>query len=149
MLKDFLDKAKVKAEELKNSALQYKNKSFLHACAAGSVLVARADGTVSQEERQKMMALIKSNDALSVFDQAEVIKVFNEYLGYFDFDVDVGNSKALDALNKIRTDQAQARTVMRLIIAIANSDGTFDNDERHIARQVAQELNVDPAEFGV
>jgi tellurite resistance protein TerB len=147
MLSNFLNKAKEKALELKSGVLQFKNKNFLNAAAAGSVLIARADGDISSEEKQKMMALISHNEALSVFDQAEVIKVFNEYLGYFEFDVDVGNSKSCEALNKIRGDDVQCRTLTRLVLAIAAADGDFDADEKVVAKKVAIELGLNPAEF--
>jgi tellurite resistance protein TerB len=147
MLGELLAKSKQKASELKTSVLQFKNKSFLNACAAGSALIARADGEISAEEKQKMLALISNNDVLSVFEQAEVIKVFQEYLGYFEFDEDVGNSKACEALNKIRGDDTQCRTLMRLVIAIASSDGDFDEDEKAVARRVAIELGLNAMEF--
>jgi tellurite resistance protein TerB len=147
MLDSLLDSVKKKASELKKGALQFKNKNFLKACAAGSVLIARADGDISSQEKQKMMALITHNEELKVFDQADVIKVFNEYLGYFEFDVDVGESKSCEALNKIRSDNTQCRTLMRLVIAIAAADGNFDSDEKIIAKKVALELGLIPSEF--
>jgi len=139
--------AKEAAQELKSSALQFKNKKFMNAMAAGSVLIARADGDISSEEKSKMMRMIGSNDALSVFDTADVIKVFNEYLEYFEFDADVGKTKAYEALNTIRGDEVQCRTLMRMIIAIAEADGDFDTTEKAIARKIAVEIGVNAAEF--
>jgi len=120
--------AKEAAQELKSSALQFKNKKFMNAMA-------------------KMMRMIGSNDALSVFDTADVIKVFNEYLEYFEFDADVGKTKAYEALNTIRGDEVQCRTLMRMIIAIAEADGDFDTTEKAIARKIAVEIGVNAAEF--
>jgi tellurite resistance protein TerB len=147
MLKKIWSGAKEAAQELKTSALQFKNKKFMNAMAAGSVLIARADGDISSEEKAKMMRMIGSSDALSVFDTGDVIKVFNEYLGYFEFDADVGESKAFEALNVIRGDEAQCRTLMRLIVAIAESDGDFDASEKAIANKIANELGVNSSEF--
>ncbi|MFT6386917.1 MAG: tellurite resistance protein TerB [Cellvibrionaceae bacterium] len=149
MLNDLINSVKKKSSELKAGVLKFKNKDFLSACAAGSVLIARADGDVSSEEKKKMIALITHNEALSVFDTADVIKVFNEYLGYFDFDADVGDSKACEALNKIRGDDVQCRTLMRLVIAIAAADGDFDADEKVVAKKVAAELNLNASEFNI
>ena len=147
MLTNIWKSMQEKAGGLKTNILQYKNRGFLNSMAAGSVLIARADGNIDDNEKQKMLALITTNDSLSIFDKAEVIKVFNEYLGYFDFDADVGNSKACEALNKIRGDDLQCRTLMRLVIAIATADGTFDDDEKVIARKVSIELGLTPSEF--
>ncbi len=147
MLSNLMNSIKSKASDLKSGVLQYKNKNFLNAVAAGSVLISRADGDVSSEEKQKMMKIVSSNEALSVFEQSDVIKVFNEYLGYFEFDADVGISKSYEALNKIRGDETQCRTLMRLVIAIAGADGDFDADEKAVAKKVAVELGLTPAEF--
>jgi tellurite resistance protein TerB len=139
--------AKEAAQDLKTSALQFKNKKFMNAMAAGSVLIARADGNISSEEKSKMMRMIGSNEALSVFDTDAVIKVFNEYLGYFEFDADVGETKAYEALNTIRGDEVQCRTLMRLIIAIAEADGDFDSSEKAIAKKIAIEIGVNASDF--
>ncbi|MEG1118240.1 MAG: TerB family tellurite resistance protein, partial [Janthinobacterium sp.] len=82
----FLSKLKTKASELKTEALKYKNKDFLHAAMAGSALIAMADGSVSAEEKQKMVKFIESNDALSVFTTTDVIKAFQDYVGQLEFD---------------------------------------------------------------
>jgi tellurite resistance protein TerB len=149
MLGDLLNSVKKKSAEMKAGVLKFRNKDFLSAAAAGSVLIARADGSISADEKKKMIALITHNDALKVFDTADVIKVFNEYLGYFEFDADVGNSKAFDSLNKIRGDDAQCRTLMRLVIAIAAADGDFDADEKIVAKKVATELGLNASEFDI
>lgn len=147
MLNKLWKSAKEAAQDLKTSALQFKNKKFMNAMAAGSVLIARADGNISSEEKSKMMRMIGSNEALSVFDTDAVIKVFNEYLGYFEFDVDVGETKAYEALNTIRGDEVQCRTLMRLIIAIAKADGDFDSSEKAIAKKIAIEIGVNASDF--
>ncbi|NRD72870.1 tellurite resistance TerB family protein [Shewanella sp. VB17] len=147
MLNKLWKGAKDAAQDLKTSALQFKNKKFMNAMAAGSVLIARADGDISSQEKSKMMRMIGSNEALSVFDTEAVIKVFNEYLGYFEFDADVGQTKAYEALNTIRGDDVQCRTLMRMIIAIAESDGDFDSSEKMIAKKIAVEIGVAAGDF--
>jgi tellurite resistance protein TerB len=84
-----------------------------------------------------------------VFDTDAVIKVFNEYLGYFEFDTDVGETKAYEALNTIRGDEVQCRTLMRVIIVIAEADGDFDSSEKAIAKKIAVEIGVNAADFGL
>src|SRR5450830_1904439 len=129
----FLSKLKSKASELKTEALKYKNKDFLNAAMAGSALIAMADGSVSAEEKQKMVKFIDSNDALSVFTTTDVIKAFQEYVGQLEFDKDIGEAKAYQAL--------------RMIIAVASSDGNFDANEQRVASKIARELGLTPAEF--
>jgi tellurite resistance protein TerB len=143
----FMSSIKQKSNELKGEVLKFKNKKFLNAATAGTALIARADGDVSSEEKKKMLKIIESNDALSVFKTSDVIEAFNGFLSNFEFDQDVGDSKAFEALNLLKGDDVACRTVMRLILSIAAADGVFDDDEKAVARKVARELGLDAADF--
>ena len=82
-----------------------------------------------------------------MFKTADVIKSFSGYIEAFEFDADIGESKAFEALNKLRGKDVETRTVMRLILAIASSDGDFDNDEKASAKKIAIELGINPEDF--
>ena len=144
---NFINQLKTKANELKTEALKFKNKDFLNAAMAGSALIAMADGNVSAEEKQKMIKFIEANDALSVFTTSDVIKAFQDFIGQLEFDKDIGEAKAYQALGKMKTNAEAARLLMRMIIAIAASDGNFDSTEKAIASKIAKELGLNPTEF--
>ena len=144
---NFLSQLKSKANELKTEALKYKNKDFLNAAMAGSALVAMADGSISSEEKQKMIKFIESNDALSIFTTSDVIKAFQDFVSQLEFDKDIGEAKAYQAIGKMKSNTEASRLLVRMIIAIASSDGLFDNDEKKIAVKIAKELALDPSEF--
>ncbi len=144
---NFLSQLKTKANELKTEALKFKNKDFLNAAMAGSALVAMADGSISSEEKQKMIKFIESNDALSIFTTSDVIKAFQDFVGQLEFDKDIGEAKAYQAIGKMKSNSEAARLLIRMIIAIASSDGLFDNDEKKVAVKIAKELGVNPSEF--
>lgn len=143
----FLDKLKTKASELKTEALKYKNKDFMNAAMAGSALIAMADGNISSEEKQKMVKFIESHDALSIFTTNDVIKSFQEFVGQIEFDKDIGEAKAYQALGKMKSNPEAARLLVRMIIAIASADGDFDDTEKKVAIKIAKELAINPAEF--
>jgi tellurite resistance protein TerB len=143
----FLSQLKSKASELKTEALKYKNKDFLNAAMAGSALVAMADGSVSSEEKQKMIKFIESHDALSIFTTSDVIKAFQDFVGQLEFDKDIGEAKAYEALGKMKSNEQASRLLVRMIIGIASSDGNFDDCEKKVAIRIANELGIDPAEF--
>ncbi len=143
----FLSQLKNKANELKTEALKFKNKDFLNAAMAGSALIAMADGSVSAEEKQKMIRFIESNDALSVFPTSDVIKAFQEFITQLEFDKDIGEAKAFQSLGKMKSNQDAARLLIRMIIAIASSDGNFDASEKKVAARIATELGLNPADF--
>ena len=144
---NFLSRLKSKASELKTEALKYKNKDFLNAAMAGCALVAMADGSVSAEEKQKMIRFIESNDALSVFTTSDVIKAFQEFVGQLEFDKDIGQAKAYQALLKMKSNEGAARLLVRMVIAVAASDGNFDAKEQAVASKIVKELGLNPSEF--
>jgi tellurite resistance protein TerB len=144
---DFLNKAKEKMSELKTDALKFKNKDFLHAAMAGSALISLADGTISSEEKKKMIKFIENHEALSIFSTREVIEAFQEFVSQIEFDRDIGDAKAYAALAKLKNNSEATRLVMRMILSIAAADGHFDNDEKTIALKIARELNVNPKDF--
>jgi tellurite resistance protein TerB len=143
----FLSKLKSKAGELKTEALKYKNKDFLNASMAGSALIAMADGTITSDEKQKMVKFIETHDALSIFTTSDVIKAFQEFVAQIEFDKDIGEAKAYQALGKMKSNPEAARLLIRMTIAIASADGNFDTTEKKIAIKIAKELAINPAEF--
>jgi tellurite resistance protein TerB len=144
---NFLDNLKQKASELKNEALKFKNKDFLNAAVSGSVLISMADGVVSSDEKQKMMRFIENYEALSVFSAKDLIDSFQNAVTQIEFDKDLGEAKAYDAIRKMKSNDSAARLIMRLIIAIAGADGKFDDSEKRVARKIAMELGLSPADF--
>jgi tellurite resistance protein TerB len=143
----FLDNIKSKMSELKTDVLKFKNKDFLYAAMAGSALISLADGTISSEEKQKMIKFIENHDALSIFATKEVIDAFQSFVSQIEFDKDIGDAKAYAALAKLNNNTEAARLVMRMIISIAAADGNFDDDEKVIAVKIAKELKLNPADF--
>lgn len=146
---DFLNDVKTKANELKTQALKFKNKEFLEAAMAGSALIAMADGKISSEEKQKMVKFIENHDALSIFTTSDVIKAFQDFVGQIEFDKDIGEAKAFLALGKMKSNAEAGRLLIRMMIAIASSDGDFDAQEQTVAAKIAKELALNPAEFGL
>ncbi len=144
---NFLDNLKNKASELKNEALKFKNKDFMNAAVSGSVLIAMADGHISSDEKQKMMRFIENYEALSVFSSKDLIESFQNVVSQIEFDKELGETKAYEAIRKMKSNDSAARLIMRLIIAIAGADGVFDDDEKRVARKIAMELNLNPADF--
>ena len=144
---NFLSQLKARASELKTEALKFKNKDFLNATMAGSALVAMADGSISSEEKQKMIKFIENNDALSIFTTSDVIKAFQDFVGQLEFDKEIGEAKAYQAIGKMKSNVEASRLLVRMIIAIASSDGLFDSDEKKVAIKIARELALDPSEF--
>ncbi|ATQ73753.1 Tellurite resistance TerB [Massilia violaceinigra] len=144
---NFLTRLKTKAGEMKTEALKFKNKNFMDAAMAGSALIAMADGNITSDEKQKMVKFIETHDALSVFTTSDVIKAFQDHVSQLEFDKDIGESKAYQALGKMKSNGEAARLLVRMVIAIASADGKFDDGEKAVAVKICKELGINPSEF--
>lgn len=131
------------SEEVK----KYKNKDFLVAIVTATALVALADGKIDQAERTTLANYLRVSEELSVFDGQEVVDEFNKAVALFDFDFVLGQTEALKRIAKIKNNVDAARTLVRVCISLANSDGVFDQKEKDIVTLIAKELGLNPSEF--
>jgi tellurite resistance protein TerB len=146
---DWLKKNVTEARDAINSEItKFKSKDLLEAIVAGCALVAASDGAISSEEKQKMMAYMRSSDQLKVFDTNDVIKIFQKYVDKFDFDVAIGTGEVMQVVGKFRG-KPQAQLVVRVCCAIGASDGHFDESEKQVVRRMCSELDLNPADFNL
>lgn len=132
---------------LKTEVTKFNNKSFLETVVAGCVMVAYADGVVRPEEKQKMMGFLRNSDVLSVFTTEEVIVVFDKYAKQFEFDHQIGQASALQAIAKLKGKETEAKLMVRVCCAIGAADGNFDDNEKAIVRKICAELGLNPKDF--
>jgi tellurite resistance protein TerB len=126
---------------------KFKNRSFMEATAAACAMIAAADGEVSAQEKQKMAGFISNSPELKVFDLKDVIAAFNDSVGKFEFDYQIGHAEALKTIGKIKGNEGAARLLIRVASAIGASDGNFDEKEKAACRQICLELGLPPADF--
>ncbi len=147
MLNWLKGKANEVSTTLRDEVKKIKNQSFLEGAVAGCTLVAFADGVVRPEEKQKMMGFMRNNDALSVFDSGDIIKLYEKFAGRFEFDRSIGEADALQAVAKLKKSENEARLLVRVCCSIGSSDGTFDALEQEMVRKICRELDLNPADF--
>jgi tellurite resistance protein TerB len=133
--------------KLQDEVSKFRNRDFMEAVVAGCAIVAAADGTISAQEKKKMIGFIENSDELKVFKTPEVIAVFNKAVANFDFDAEIGKAEALKMVGKIRTNVDAARLMVRVCCAIGAADGDFDTSERAAVKAICKELGLDPADF--
>lgn len=126
---------------------RFKNKDFMNGAVDAVAMMALADGTISSEEKQKMIRFFEMSPELKVFKTSDVIAEFNDMVSKYEFDKDLGEAEALKSIGKLRTNVDAARVLVRLAIAVANSDGNFDESERQAAIKICKELQLNPADF--
>jgi tellurite resistance protein TerB len=152
MISSIVSRAKEAMSDLKTNAKKYQNAEFLDASLAASALITVADGSIDAEEKRKTIAFVQSHDALSIFDNGQVVKKFRGHLDSLDpdnpdTDTDLAEMAALSTIGKVKKKDEQARMVLRLAIAIGGADGDFDAQEKAQAVKIARELNLNPADF--
>ncbi|QMC32920.1 tellurium resistance membrane protein TerB [Klebsiella pneumoniae] len=136
-------------EELTRQVGRYKNKIFMQGTVAVCARIAIASDGVSSEEKQKMIGFLRSSEELKVFDTAEVIEFFNKLVTSFDFDLEIGKGETMKYILALKDQPEAAQLALRVGIAVAKSDGNFDDDEKSAVREIARSLGFDPAEFGL
>jgi tellurite resistance protein TerB len=132
---------------VKTEVTKVRNKTFLEGVVAGCAMVAYADGTVTPEEKQKMMGFLKSSEVLSVFSVDEVIATFEKFAKHFEFDPAIGEANALQTIGKLRSKENEARLMVRVCCIIGAADGNFDENEKATVRKICNELRLNPKDF--
>lgn len=125
---------------------QVTRKDDLKRVVAVYYLIGIADGDFDQSEKDSMMKAIASNPALAAFSEDDVLAAFKEVDSLYSLSVPMGNRKALEMLKGV--DDAEFREELMMFACIAGAaDGSFDDDEKAVARQIADVLKQNPADF--
>lgn len=142
---------KQNAEEARSKltaeASKFKNRAFMEAVVNGCALVAAADGNIDATEKQKMAGFLERADELKHFEMRQVIEVFQKAAADFEFDHMIGKASALKAIGKIKSNEDQARLLVRVVCAIGAADGNFDAEEKAMVTDIARELGLNPDDF--
>ncbi|MGJ0635505.1 tellurite resistance TerB family protein [Xenorhabdus bovienii] len=134
-------------EELTNQVGRFKNRKFMEGTVAVCAHIAMASNGVSSEEKQKMVGFIKNSPELKVFDTTEIIEFFNKLVSSYEFDADIGKGEAMKFIMVLKPQPEAAQLALRVGIAVAKSDGDFDNDEKTAAREICTTLGFTPTDF--
>lgn len=109
-------------------------------------LIGIADGDFDQSEKDSMMKAIASNPALSNFSDDDIMAAYQKIDGFYGLAVPMGNRKALAMLEGV-TDKEFAEELMMFACVAGAADGDFDEDEKVMARQIADKLGVNAKDF--
>ncbi|MDX1655394.1 MAG: tellurite resistance TerB family protein [Candidatus Competibacteraceae bacterium] len=149
----FFDDVKARYQEVSANIAKevgkFKNRKFMEAAVASSVLITYADGQARPEEKQGMLQFFRTSDAMKHFDAQEVKTLYETYCAKVADDFDFGKMDLMQVVGKLRGQEAESRALVRLCIIIGNKDGDFDQREKEVAREIARDLKLDPTEFGL
>ncbi len=116
---------------------------FRDAAVAMCALVAAADGTVSEQERDAMVSAMAADDILSQFDPIELTQRFDVHAARLRGEKGTGRRAALREIAQVRGRPVQARAVVRLGAVIGRADGVFDPSEQAAVVAAAHALGVE------
>ena len=133
------------SETAKTKLSQWNNATFKDGCMATCALIAAADGHVDASERSKVAKLIAQNELLQPFGGEELRKTFEAFCDK------AGDEFArLDLLNvvrKLKPNEGQADTAIKIALIIANADGDFDDKEKVVVKELCGVLGLPAAEY--
>ncbi|MFD7511004.1 tellurite resistance TerB family protein [Streptomyces sp. NPDC059853] len=145
------DRIKDSAQNMQSQLVAKKNDlksgAFRDASMAMCALVAAADGSVDPVERQRVAALIGTNEVLQNFPADDLRQRFNRYVDQLTTDFEFGRIGVMQEIAKVKKKPAEARAVIQIGIVIGGADGDFDADERKVVRDVCFALDIPPTEF--
>lgn len=122
-----------------------KDKDTFKRVVYSAFLIASADGSFDAAEKSALAKLI--NKDLPQFGIKDVIALIAKAEDLVAFDKTVGELEIMAEIGKARGDSAEL--IIRTAIFIGNSDGTFDADEKSIARKIANKLGLSPSDYGL
>lgn len=121
------------------------DKSTFTRVVYASYLIADADGNFDANERAALAKFI--NKEMPQFDITDVIKTISECEKKVAFDKDLGTMELLDEISK--ADGDDAKLIMRVCCFIGKADGSFDQDEKLMARSIATKLKLPLSDYGL
>ena len=119
---------------------QFNNSTFKNGAMATAALITAADGSVDKSEVSKVAGFIGSCDWLQAFDAADLKKQFEAYCG--DAGDEFRRINLLQLVRKLKGNEAQADTAIRMAIVIANADGDFAEAEKKVVRELCGVLGL-------
>jgi tellurite resistance protein TerB len=134
-------------EDFNDEVHRAKNEHLMDGIVAGCALVAYADGWVTEEERVRMLGLIRGFEPIAAFGLDDVASTFALMSTQFASDQKAGEQAALDAVAKLKGAGRYPELLVEVCCSIAAADGGFDAEERLAAIRICETLGLEPAEF--
>lgn len=126
-----------------------RNEHLMEGIVSGCALVAYADGWVTTEEHDRMLASLRGFAPIAAFGLDDVTVTFDVLTARFAAEQIGGEAAALDAVAKVKGAGQYPSLLVEACCAIAAVDGGFDAEERTAVVRICDVLELDPASFGL
>lgn len=111
------------------------NEEELKSVVSAAVLIAAADGSVSDQEKETAFAAISGHTSLKGFSQSTIRKHFEEDVKLINADKQLAEKVLYDNVSKIKDIKARIR-VIGIANEIANADGEFSESEKAVVDKI-------------
>lgn len=132
MVFDVLKKA---ANRMKEKFDALVNEEELKAVVSAAVLVAAADGSISEAEKEVAFKAISSHESLRGFNQKTIRSHFDSDVNLINADRQLAEEVLYDKVSSIRDKIARIR-VIGVASQIANADGEFSEAEKKVIEKI-------------
>ena len=116
---------------------------------ATCAMVSMADGHVYFCDRIRLDQIMTTLDELKIFDPHEGVNLFNYYIELIAESPKGGHQKALAAVQNVAADEEIAELLIRLCLAISQSDGKTSLIEHIEIVSLCGLIGVDPEKIGL
>jgi tellurite resistance protein TerB len=124
---------------------QIKDKHTFRRVVYASFLIARADGVFDADEKKALGDLIAKD--FPQFKLADILKVLSEANKKIEFDESFGVMELLEEIGKAKDEEAAL--IVRTACYIGAADGSFDPDERQVAKQICEKMGLSVITYGL
>ena len=111
------------------------NEDELKAAVATAVLIAAADGNISDQEKDVAFKAISEHEALRGFKQTTIRQYFDSYVRLVNGDKQLATEELESYVSNIKDRVARIR-ILGIASQIANADGEFSDAEKKVVDRI-------------
>ncbi len=123
-----------------------ENKRLLEGAMAATALVAAADGTIEQSERDYVENLFESLDLFKYLDRNKGLDRFEHFIDGITNDGEAGTARALEAVLALAGKPRIADMIVDMCMAVSAADENTDESEVEMLVHICDALSVAPPE---
>jgi len=124
------------------------DKNFLEGVMAGAAIMTMADGNATQNEKTKVADFIRKHPSMQHFDKIKAIQLYNNYLGNFDLDIDIGTDECLKEMSEVKGEEKR-KLMVRVAIMVGKADGDYGEPEKAVTLRMISALALNRADFNI
>ncbi|MBY0358475.1 MAG: TerB family tellurite resistance protein [Candidatus Obscuribacterales bacterium] len=129
-----------------NNWAQFKNAAFKEATMAMCARMAAANGKIDDGEKQAVADVIGGIPELAAYDPTALYGIFEKHADALNKSP-IGKVAADRAISGIKGKAELCAAAVQICLMIANADGTFEESEKKVLKEVCAVLGVDPTPY--